>query len=538
MPEPHIPTIFLMVVVSCLSLAVAIGLSGRRGDGDGEGVRIWALALCVHALGYVMFLARGAAPDLLTVVGANVMIAVSITMLTSAIGRFVGVPVPLLVKVLPTLVMGGALWLMLDDMRGRVIVSNSVMFAQLLAAVLILTRRRISEVPRGRAVLLFSLLIALGVAVARALTGVSAPDRAASLFQPSGVQTISFILSHMSIILTTGGFVMMAKERSDERLRSLAMRDRLTGCWNRVRIDEIAEQEMARLARYAHPVSLLMLDLDHFKEVNDHFGHAAGDDILRTFVDVASRQLRSTDVLGRWGGEEFVVILPSTGFVEANRVAERIRAATEERVFLGDLHVTVSVGVSVCRSSDTWSDWLERADAALYRAKEGGRNRVRSEPMGSWEEVRSDEGVPFLRLVWRAEFECGDTRIDAAHRMLFEGVNDLLLSGGDDHDRGGVTLSLAPLLEGLRAHFEEENEILRKIGYDLADRHAGEHAALLKRASDLLTRFGTGAIGARELINFVVFELVSQHMLIEDQRFFPRMAAARAEAAGDPVDRA
>jgi len=535
MPEPHIPTIFFMVVISCLSLAVAIGLSGRRGDGDGdgEGVRIWAAALCVHALGYGFFLMRGAAPDLLTVVGANVTISVSITMLAWAIGRFTGSRVPLWLLISPPLVMGAALWLSLDDMRGRIIVSNGILFAQILVAAWALRRGRTDEAPRGRAVLRFSLLISLCVTGVRAATGVSMPDLTSSLFQPSAVQTLTFVLSHMSIILTTGGFVMMAKERSDERLRSLARRDRLTGCWNRVRVEEIAEQEMARLARYAHPVSLLMIDLDHFKDINDGFGHGTGDDVLRAFAGVAGRLLRSTDVLGRWGGEEFVTILPSTGFVEASRVAERIRAAIEEWVFSGGLHVTVSIGVSVCRSTDTWADWLERADAALYRAKEEGRNRVLAEPMGSWAEARSDEGVPFLRLIWRAEFECGDSRIDAPHRALFEGVNDLLLSGLDDRDRNGAGVSLAPLLERLRSHFEEEDEILRDTGYDLAERHAAEHAILLERVSSMLARFETGEIGAKELINFTVFELVSQHMLIEDQRFFPHLAEARGEAADE-----
>lgn len=532
MIEPHIPTIFMMVVVSCLSLAAAIGLAGGRGEGDGEGLRIWALALCVHAGGYFLFLTRGVLSDWAAVVVANALISSSLAMLAIAIARFRGRRLSGWTAILPVVVMGIGLSILIESMRGRIILSNLVLLAQTFLSVWVLTADPKSDATRGRDVLLFSLLISVGILTTRAAMGLVSPELAASLFQASGAQVATFVLSHMSVIITTGGFVMMTKARSDERLRRLAMRDRLTGCWNRVRVEEIAEQEMARLARYGHPVSLLMIDLDHFKDVNDRHGHAAGDEMLRVFVDTALDRIRSTDVLGRWGGEEFVVILPSTGIVEARHIAERVRAAVAGRAFPGDLRLTVSVGVSVCRSTDTWADWLERADAALYRAKADGRDLVRVESMESWEEGRSENGAPFLRLVWRPEFECGEPCIDAAHRALFEAVNELLLSGADERDRGEISASVVPLLAALRAHFAEEVAIMRKRGYDLVDQHEAEHTVLLKRAEEMLRRFGEGTVGVKDLVNFVVFELVSRHMLIDDPRFSHRSA----EATGRSVD--
>ena len=152
----------------------------------------------------------------------------------------------------------------------------------------------------------------------------------------------------------TIGFVLMIKERADECIRLIAMKDRLTGIWNRVRLEEDAQQEIARLERYGHPASIIMVDLDHFKQINDQFGHGTGDSVLKEFCLVVQRCIRSTDILARWGGEEFVVLLPNSGFVNAVPLAERIRAAIEQHQFPSGLRITASLGLSVCQPADTW----------------------------------------------------------------------------------------------------------------------------------------------------------------------------------------
>jgi diguanylate cyclase (GGDEF)-like protein/PAS domain S-box-containing protein len=159
-----------------------------------------------------------------------------------------------------------------------------------------------------------------------------------------------------------------------------ASTDALTGVSNRRYFMAQAEQELRRSRRFARELSVMMVDLDHFKHVNDEHGHAAGDAILQGVVKRALESLRQSDQLGRLGGEEFAVILPETGLTAANEAAERLRKHVADRPFIAEpliVPCTVSVGVAQMNANDgTIDDLFNRADKALYRAKKQGRNRV------------------------------------------------------------------------------------------------------------------------------------------------------------------
>jgi diguanylate cyclase (GGDEF)-like protein len=173
--------------------------------------------------------------------------------------------------------------------------------------------------------------------------------------------------------------------RMGERQRSLSRRESLTGCFNRRAFYELFPREADRARRLGQGIALVFLDLDHFKRVNDRYGHETGDRVLQQLSARLFGTIRETDLLFRWGGEEFVVLLPHTGPGEAPALGERVRAAVAERPFLANeahrgVSITVSVGVA------GGADWpadpdalLARADAACYRAKEAGRNRVEAE---------------------------------------------------------------------------------------------------------------------------------------------------------------
>jgi len=168
--------------------------------------------------------------------------------------------------------------------------------------------------------------------------------------------------------------------KTEEDLLRLAATDPLTGAFNRREFTAIAERESLRSARYGHPLTLLMLDLDHFKELNDTYGHAAGDKALQRFTAICSNALRNVDVFGRWGGEEFVALLPETDLAGAQIIAERLRRQTAENVLLHKdqkVTFTVSVGITVFRPGETSVDPpMNRADSAVYEAKKLGRNKV------------------------------------------------------------------------------------------------------------------------------------------------------------------
>ncbi len=174
----------------------------------------------------------------------------------------------------------------------------------------------------------------------------------------------------------------VTEQRSLEvQLRRLATIDSLTGTFNRRRFHELLMIELTRSSRYERDLALLMLDIDHFKRVNDTHGHAVGDEVLAAFVEACRQALRESDIIGRLGGEEFGVILPETTLASAVATAERLRTHVAEMVVAsesGDVRITVSLGVTSMApgTDETPETTLRRADRALYRAKEGGRDRV------------------------------------------------------------------------------------------------------------------------------------------------------------------
>jgi diguanylate cyclase (GGDEF)-like protein len=164
-----------------------------------------------------------------------------------------------------------------------------------------------------------------------------------------------------------------------EKLNHLVTFDQLTGAYSRRHITEELDRRVALRARHGTPASLIMMDLDHFKDINDRFGHSVGDRALREAAQVAQAQLRDGDMLGRVGGEEFMVLLPMAARDDAARLAERLRVALAAVVMVeGDerFGIPASFGVAELCSDQDASAWVLRADAALYQAKTSGRNRV------------------------------------------------------------------------------------------------------------------------------------------------------------------
>ncbi len=162
----------------------------------------------------------------------------------------------------------------------------------------------------------------------------------------------------------------------NQALQIAATVDKLTGAANRGRIEEELQAEMERSTRYNTPLALILFDLDHFKQVNDHHGHLAGDMVLKTVAAVVRQVTRTNDILGRWGGEEFLLLAPATNQAQATHLAEKIRQSIACSPIEGMDQVTVSCGVAQLLPGDREVDLIKRADDALYRAKRLGRNRV------------------------------------------------------------------------------------------------------------------------------------------------------------------
>ncbi|MBW4933769.1 GGDEF domain-containing protein [Marinobacter sp. F4206] len=172
-----------------------------------------------------------------------------------------------------------------------------------------------------------------------------------------------------------------ALERANEQLAKLSMTDRLTGLLNRGTWENLVDAEFERFRRYGQATSLVMFDIDHFKKVNDSYGHLAGDEVIKHTAAVTKSGLRQSDTSGRYGGEEFGIILPETGAEGAKVICERIREHIEQSVVetsVAPIRYTISMGVAqLTESPENYMQWMQQADEALYEAKEAGRNCVK-----------------------------------------------------------------------------------------------------------------------------------------------------------------
>jgi len=196
------------------------------------------------------------------------------------------------------------------------------------------------------------------------------------------------LFSVLSVLQFTGlaacllylqGYTMKHEQQvrmSNEKLHSMVVRDGMTGLFNHSFMEQLIGDAINRSKRSENPLSLLMIDVDFFKQVNDSFGHNAGDEVLKQIVKLLDGCKRSTDYLGRWGGDELVMLLTDTNLQGAASLAEKLRSLVENHAFPHHRRLTISLGVSEYSTQDNVAGFIERADAAMYRAKHGGRNRV------------------------------------------------------------------------------------------------------------------------------------------------------------------
>ena len=176
------------------------------------------------------------------------------------------------------------------------------------------------------------------------------------------------------------GYMAIRHNITDKkRAEELSITDRLTGLYNRLKLDELFAYNLHVAKRHHLTFSIILLDIDNFKLVNDTYGHQVGDSLLQEIAHILKTNVRLEDAVGRWGGEEFLLLLPSSDLTSATMLAEKLRGLIEATVFLYVGHCTASFGVSSYHEKDHEKDMIARADAALYRAKSNGRNWVETE---------------------------------------------------------------------------------------------------------------------------------------------------------------
>lgn len=378
----NIPVIDLRAVILLAGamgalMSIVIWFLRRSYPRSIAGLDYWSAGPAVIFVSTLLFGARAVLPELFTVVVANLLLMVGVTLIYLGSARFYRVEIDArpwaIVIVLVTLV---TFWFALVDPSYSIrLFAVASFMAVVCARHALLVGRNGGRAFSARFVVVV-LVVEVLVLVLRALSSfaVDNPD----LLHASPVQTIYITSYSITMLMLTVGLVLLAADRLREELEHIASHDPLTGILTRRALLQTCERELARCRRHGRRMSLLMLDLDHFKAINDNHGHMVGDHVLIDFVARVQKLLRQVDSFGRFGGEEFIVLLPETEPGDAMIVAERIRQAPVGATRLPAY--TVSVGVAANRIDDARVDEiLIRADAALYRAKADGRNCVRAD---------------------------------------------------------------------------------------------------------------------------------------------------------------
>ncbi|MTW09164.1 diguanylate cyclase [Pseudoduganella eburnea] len=405
----HVGTCALTLGIACLAIGAAFfGLHAVR-DGRSAGSN-WSLAAICQGLAWILDSMAGELPIAFSIVLPKVLMVANAVLLLRGAVRYDPAPPPFMLKPWPW-----AVFLLLtalpfawfsyadDNLPARLLLASLIRIPLLVAAFVFLSR----QAPRnGRAVLCTLFGIGIVWHVLQALAGVSDHAPLRDLLQTDAIQVTTLMLGGASIILVIATQFRIESdnardslrawaealeveslqlektiEQRNQELHAMATTDCMTGLANRRQFLASAAQEIERAHRYGHKMSLLMIDIDHFKSINDQFGHPTGDLAIIAIGRHCGTACRGSDLAGRLGGEEFALLLPETGMEEAQAVAERLRAGAQTLQVMHEgrnVPLRLSIGIACLDAGDAGPDTLlARADRALYAAKNGGRDCVR-----------------------------------------------------------------------------------------------------------------------------------------------------------------
>lgn len=327
-----------------------------------------------------------------------------------------------------------------------------------------------------------------------------------------------------------------ALKEANHKLAALSITDGLTGIANRRHFDETLIREYARHARSHASLSLILLDIDHFKAFNDCYGHVKGDECLRLIAQIiASHTTRAADLAARYGGEEFACILPETDLRKAVNIAEKIRAGIQALAIPHQESktaesVTASLGVISARYDvkKTIEEILVLVDEQLYRAKTSGRNQVAFDAAQDEHLTQTQGGL--VQLFWEDAFCCGNELIDSQHQALFLIANKLFKAVLEKHPKEIIAAIVTQLLDDVAQHFHDEEQILETIGFPGLKDHAEVHAKLLRKGVELAQNFTNDTLEIGDLFKFLVYDTIKLHMLGADREYVPFIKAQTYES--------
>ncbi len=289
--------------------------------------------------------------------------------------------------------------------------------------------------------------------------------------------------------------------------------DRFTGIYTREYFNIRAYEEFSHAGRYEYPISMIYFDLDHFKNVNDKYGHSTGDKVLLSVVELVKETIRTEDVFSRWGGDEFIILLRETSLEEAIHISERIRAGIENLPICRDMGVTTSLGCSQWVKDEYLESWFLRTDKALYESKNSGRNRV------SISESHKEEDV-LVKLKWDNSFKCGNPIIDDEHSNIIDVCNNIIENSLSKNSFDETIRNVELLIKEIEGHFNDEIEILKELNYPNVNEHIKIHENLLKDLGIFYKKVLNQDIESVEIFAYLLNTVIDGHFKDEDIKYF------------------
>jgi diguanylate cyclase (GGDEF)-like protein len=376
-----LPLSFTIAGYTLCLLALIFGCIAIVRSGHGTRKLNWLIAgLCCALLAILLFAGRPYLPLFTTIILANEAVLLAFIFFHQAVAailessqRYLGVS---------SFLAGAQLLAYLHftyaapDLRARILIRTVAISIQCALTVAILLRHRGRLLRHARLVTAGIYIAFLFLQFSRLIaTAISTP-----VFDVSYLDSVQAFFTSFGFALGLAGvasIIWLGMSAQRENLQLMATTDGLSGLMNRRAFDQVLQRELEYAERRNEPVALLMIDIDHFKEINDEYGHQMGDEVIRRVSHLLCLNTRAMDAVARYGGEEFAMILRGMHLSQAESIAERLRTQIEAMVGLPEpVRVTASIGIAVASSGDTVTTILKRSDKALYTSKRSGRNRV------------------------------------------------------------------------------------------------------------------------------------------------------------------
>lgn len=389
LPTMSIDIVSVILVVAlcglflCLALALAVDWPAPE-----PGTRWWIAGFAALAIGFCGNGLQGILPPVVALTGASTLLVAGIGVLLIGTVRFFAAPLRFEIWTAAAVVITAIASLLMlfvwPSVNGRVAATSVIMAAQLSAFAWVLVRHAPRSMSAPARLTAAAAMVMAALLLLRTVEALLSAPMASSIQSGPLNSTLYLSATLAQLSLGLGCYFMIMIRRNDE-LKALSATDPLTGSLNRRGLFVATARAEHDYRRTWIPYSVIMLDLDHFKRVNDNHGHAAGDAVLQCLVDECNGKLRGDSVVARLGGEEFCILLPGCQLNDAHAVGERIRTAFGgRRIDLGGVAIacTVSMGVAQCHAkAPDFEAVCKDADAALYRAKQSGRNRAEKAPL-------------------------------------------------------------------------------------------------------------------------------------------------------------